>query len=1020
MNRNLLTFFMMVFFFAATSLVAQDRTVTGKVTGSEDGLPLPGVNILIKGTTTGVATDADGNYRISGIDANSVLIFRYLGFTTTEVTVGSQSVINVTMEPDATSLGEVIVTGVAAATPEKKLAFSVAKVDESLIQQVPQNDAGSALAGKVSGVKVRRPTAPLSNPTFQIRGASQLRTSNAPLIVVDGILIEGALADINMQDVENIEVLKGASAASLYGSRAANGVIAITTRRGDKNDVGQTDIRWRNEYGFESLYNSRAPEKTNSHHFLFDTDGSILTNPDPNGFNIGIADPDQIQDNEFPNGTVDHLDQFFKGNNFWTSYVQVTSKYSTGNIAASFESTLTGGVVDLNSGAQRQNIRVNLDQNITDKLKLSLSTLYGVRERDLNYDGGLGTRGTLRSLFIMDPSADLNEVNVDGSPYKWNVNKFSNSEANPLYTLSRLTDEFVQNRYLGNIRLNYEIADGLTAEYALGIDRSTNNGYQFLPKGHLDISAGNNPALGQRSDNFNSENALISTFTLSYVKAFGDWNVRSRAFYQFENNKFETFSISAQEQQANNITSYDNFATTNPASSAITQVKADNYAVAIGGDYKNKYIADLIVRYEGVSLFGENERYQTFYRASGNYRISEDVTIPGIQELSIRGSYGTSGNRPNFADQYAQFGVNAGNISSSGTSGNPDLKNSITTEAEISLRVDFLDKFTFLGSYSTQVTDDQILTVPISGAKNGGFTSIVTNAGTVEGSSLEFNLDYAAINKQDIGLNFGLVWDRFRGEITRFDRPQQVVGLNIWQEGSLIGDIYGEDFATSLDQLLVDDQGNVVNGVQGGPVSDYSINSDGYVVHTASIGTASEVVLNRLNDDGSIKNDFLLGNATPDFNLGFNTTFRWKNLNIFMLWTHQQGGLIYNRASQNLARDFVSAMYDQSGKTENIKTIPYYESIYNVNRANSFFLEDATNTRLAELAINYNIGKQQLDKIGLGNVFKSARISVIGRNLLVISDYTGFDPEVGNIQRPQDTFQYPLVRTFSGALDLTF
>ena len=482
MKRILLTCVMLVFAVFTTTALAQNRTVSGKVTGSDDGLPLPQVSIFLKGTTQGTPTNADGTYSISVPADGGTLVYRFLGYVTQEKVIGNQSVINVSLVPDATSLGEIVVTGVATAIPSKKLAFSVSSVSEELIQQVPQSSAGSAVRGKVAGVKVRQGGAPLSNPTFQIRGANQLRTSNAPLIVVDGILIEGSLSDINMQDVENIEVLKGASAASLYGSRAANGVVAITTRRGNNLAEGVINIRWRNEFGAESLYNSRAPQKTGSHHFEMNADGSIKTSSDPNGFTLGQDDPDLIQDNPFPNGTVDHLDQFFTGTNFWTSYLQVTSNYGSGNIAASFENTLTGGVVPMNDGASRQNLRVNLDQNITDKLKLSVSTLYGIRNRDLNYTGGGGTRGALRNLFMMDPSADLLEDNFDGTPYRWNVNKFSNSESNPLYTLSRLTDEFRQNRFLANVRLNYEIAEGFNVEYAISMDRSDSHSYTYLPK----------------------------------------------------------------------------------------------------------------------------------------------------------------------------------------------------------------------------------------------------------------------------------------------------------------------------------------------------------------------------------------------------------------------------------------------------------------------------------------------------------------------------------------------------------
>ena len=913
MKKILLAGFVMMFMLVSTMAFAQDRTITGKVTDADDGQALPNVSIFLKGTTTGVASNADGTYSIPVPSSGATLVFRFVGYVIQEVDISNQSVVDIQLVPDATSLGEVIVTGVAAAIPEKKLAFSVSKVNEDLIQQVPASNAGGALAGKVAGVKVRQGGAPLSNPTFQIRGAAQLRTSNAPLIVVDGILIEGALSDINMQDVESIEVLKGASAASLYGSRAANGVIAIKTRRGDKLGVGTTNVRFRNEYGAEFLYKERSIEKTSAHHFLTNPDGSIQTATDPNGFQLGVADPDLFQDNPLPQ-KFDHLDQFFQGTSFWTSYIQVTSNYGSGNIAASFENTLTGGLLPLNDGASRQNVRVNLDQNITDRLKLSISTLYGIRKRDQDYLGGLGTRGSLRNLYMMDPSADLTEDNFDGTPYRWNVNKFGNSESNPLYTLNRFVNDFEQHRFLANLRLNYEIAEGLSIEYAASIDRAESHRFRYLPLGHLDISAGNNPLIGQRADQFDDNTAIISTATLLYVKKINDWNLRARLFYQYEDNQDARINTTAQGQTVPGITAYNNFTTTNPLTSRIRQTTANNFALAVSGDYQNKYIGDFIVRREGVSLFGANERYQTFFRGSVNYRITEDVDIAGFQELSLRASYGTSGNRPNFADQYEVFAIAQGVASANGTLGNENLKNAVTTEYEISLRADFLDKFSLLASYSNQENKDQILQVPISGAASGGFTNQIQNAGTTESTNFEVTLDYSAIKTEDIGLNFGLVFDTFSGEITEFNRRDQVVGLNIWKTGAKIGDIFGEKFARSIDELTTDANGVVLNNlVQAGTtLADYSINRDGYVVLTSTIGTADETIYRLVNDNGVPRNDILLGNATPDFNLGLNTNFRYKNLNVYMLWQYQSGGLIYNQGALWLARDQIHPMFDQS------------------------------------------------------------------------------------------------------------
>jgi len=243
MKRILLTCVMLMLAGITTVAFAQNRTVSGKVTGSDDGLPLIQVTIQLKGTFEGIATNQDGEYRLPVPASGGTLVFSYLGYVDQEIKlVPNQSVYNVIMVPDATSLGEVVVTGVAAATPIKKLPFTVSTIGEKVIKQVPATDAGSALAGKIAGVRVQPSNVPGGGPQIQIRGASSLTGSNSPLIVLDGVLIEGSLSDINLQDIERYEVLKGASAATLFGSRAANGVIQLFSKRGDKIAPGSTQI----------------------------------------------------------------------------------------------------------------------------------------------------------------------------------------------------------------------------------------------------------------------------------------------------------------------------------------------------------------------------------------------------------------------------------------------------------------------------------------------------------------------------------------------------------------------------------------------------------------------------------------------------------------------------------------------------------------------------------------------------------------------------------------------------------
>ena len=312
--------FLLILF--STSVFAQNRTVSGKVTGSDDGLPLPQVTILVKGTTDGVPTNADGEYRISVADG-ATLIFRYLGYITQEIAVGNQTVINVILVPDATQLGEVVVTGVAAGTPTKKLGFDVAKVGDKVLQQVPGVDPGNALRGKVAGVRITQPSGdPGAAAQIRIRGSNSINGSQSPLIIVDGIITEGNLRDINAEDIESMELVKGAAASSLYGSLAANGVVQIITKRGSSDDSGM-EVIVRNEYGWSEL--ARKYPLSTLHRFANYSADIHAPGVVPRfGFSYdagGNAIEESIRDNQYADSVqiFDNQDRFFTNQPFTTT-----------------------------------------------------------------------------------------------------------------------------------------------------------------------------------------------------------------------------------------------------------------------------------------------------------------------------------------------------------------------------------------------------------------------------------------------------------------------------------------------------------------------------------------------------------------------------------------------------------------------------------------------------------------------------------------------------------------------------
>lgn len=1005
--KSTILFLMLVF--CGNLIIAQNTiNVSGKVISSEDGLGVPGVSVSIKGTTTGAITTVSGEYAIQAPNG-STLLFSFVGMKSKEIVV-DRNVINVTLEPDMLGLEEVVVTGLAGKTSKKKLTFSLEQVGTEELQRTPASNVAAALQGKIAGLRIIQSSAPGGSAEMMLRGATTLRSSNSPLVVVDGVLTSGSIRDINIHDVEKVEVLKGASAASLYGSRAANGVIAIYTKRGIDNEIGTSKVRIRSEYGFESVYKSRQPEKTNSHRFLTNDDGSIMLNSSGRG----VEDPESIFDNPFKT-TYDHLGDFLKGSPYHSHYVEVSNRSKSSNILFSAEYYKMGGALEHHDGNDRINLRLNADQYLGDKVKISASTLL-IRQK---FDR---SPVYIENLLMADPSDDLLKPNPDGTPFNVAGNKFVSpySYMNPFYYLTNRINERNRSRVLGNFSLSYFISDAFTFETRYGLDYRSQEDEFFENPGFLAVGQGT-IATGEIGRDWSENMAVTSTQTLSYFKEFGDLKLKSRLFYQYETEKWKGFGVDGIKLGVEDFNDFDNVQTPTELgqvnitaySNNTKEITSHSFALATGLDYKDRYILDFVVRREAVSLFGVDERWQTFGRVSGAYRVSEDINIPNVQELSLRASYGTAGGRPGFIDQYQPAEVVDGKPTKPSQKGNPILKPNITSEMELSIRADVFNKFSILASYSEQENKDQILSIPLSAAT--GFSYIVENAGTLSTKNYELNIDYNAIQTEDMSLNFGLSLSKGSQKITEFNRTDLKDDLRIFSEGNSLTAMYGQRMATSLNQ--------VENQLPEGELLDeyFAINRDGFVIRNGTEFTEDESVIILKDDNGARLAKEKIGDAESDLDIGFTTNFQYKGLGVSMNWGAQIGGDVYNIGAQRMAQYGLSKLSDQAAYKEGErKYASYFESLYNRYEYVDYWVEDGTFLKLRELAISYDVSDNLLSKLGLNNVFKSMKFSLMGRNLFVFSNYSGFDPETGGINTRVDDFNYPLVRTYTAAIDITF
>ena len=979
---------------------SQQRSVSGKVTDSGGGV-LPGVTVMVKNTTSGTVTDIDGRFSLTNIPGNTVLVFSFVGFTTQEVPLTNQQELNIILQESNQAISEVIVTGVASGTPKQKLGFSIEKISSDKLLKVPAIDAASALQGKVAGLRITKTSgAPGSDSDVQLRGVKMIYGSSNPLYIVDGVLTENGLADVNAEDIESIEVLKGAAASSLYGSRAANGVISIITKRGGSMGAGKMQVDFRTEFGKNEL--GFVPDRSTSTNRLIEN-GEV---------NYGVTEPDQVYDNIYPK-VYDHVDQFFNPGTYFTNYLALrgTSKDNKISIYSSIQTTDEEGVVKLVDGVQRTNVRMNLDYRIRDNLVLTTSNLYTKTDADNRANGVFGL------LYRSDPGANLLAPNADGTPYLVNANKIENI-VNPLYSIENSRDESTLEKLLSFFSLKYDPTDYLTLSTSYGTTRATGENLYLTPKGRLRYDL--TPEVGYISRGMWRN--IEKTFSVDalFHKKLGDFNTKLKLQYLYEYSYSSSLSGGGSDLGIGgmDITSV-NLSANQSVSSAVYKSIANNVAGMLVLDYKDKYIFDGLVRRDASSLFGADVRWQTFYRLSGAWRITEDFKIPGVNEWKLRLSYGVAGLRPPYEAQYEVFALQNGVPGNMETLGNSKLKPAFSKETEVGTDLRFLDRFDFSTNYSVANNTDQILKVPVTPLSGAAFQW--QNAGTIQTKVWEASLGADIVKTKDWFWNSGLTFDKVKQKITRLNAtPYMLDGTRFRiEEGIEFGVLYLDKFARSLEE--------VANQVPAGRTVDelFAVNNQGFVVRRNEIGTINETPVKVKDDKGNIV-ALPTKSMTPNFNLNLNTTLSYKKLTLYMLWSYQDGGAIYNHSVRYTTEP---KLFDQSGKPWNeVKAASYYsnggQQVGILGWDNDVLIFDATFFKLRELSLSYDFRLYPLPFI------KNIKLSFIGRNLLTFTEYPGYDPEGvtadkskgvdSNSFRVESNEQYPLYRTFSGSIAVTF
>ena len=1019
--------------------LAQGKTISGTVT-DQDGLPLPGVNILVQGTDNGTQTDFDGNYIIQA-SVGQTLVFSYIGQKNVSQTVGASNTINVQMEEDAQALEEVVVTGVAGATDKRKLSVTVASVSAQDLEKVPASSAASALQGKVAGVSVNNLGRPGEGATIIMRGAANFYGSQAPLVIMDGVFVEDGLADINVDDIASFELVKGASASSLYGSRAGNGVIVITTKRGKS---GKTSVTVRAETGVSQVTDF---VKTNqSHHYELASDWenfkgkytkydgvtypagyqSVYANAGPTSV-IGdrSLSADGYSDNPF--GVYhDFQDMFFKTGINKTLYASLASGGENVKTFFSVENTEIEGVLAETDGYERNSLRLNVDYQIFDWLTFKASNNF-VRLIDNSPGGGMGL---YRGMTRLNPDSNIMANNPDGQPYYYLPDPWESELDNPLYGLYARDAKSHQQRFLGGYLLNVKFTNWLNMDVEYSFE---NNNYRYSSNNKYETytSSGDPIGFGYSKGSLSKSNSLEisqkAQATLNFKQSFGELDFMGKLSYLAEDRSYDYYDVIGQDYKFKDLPSMDNFETTDVYSSSDQEKERAQNLFAIGGlVFKDRYIVDALFRRDGSSLFGSENRWNNYYRVSGAYRISEEIQIPGIQELKINAAIGTSGQRPGFNWQYEQTEINNGKLSPIRTLGNPFLKPSLTTEKEIGLNARFLNRFDLQFAYSNQIVSDQFMFVNLFAPANGGRPNQWQNVGDMESDTYELTLNSKIIDNANLKWRVGINFSSTETMITKLNASEQLVGPTdgandegitfLIREGIEFGSIYGRSFVSDLATMER-------QLPAGESIADYSVNADGVVVLTSAIGTSNEKAIVKVDENG-VPTFEKIGNQNEDFRVGITSNFSYKNFDFYMLWDWKEGGDVYNKNAQWNTIAKRNAIVDQAGKpADQKKTVSYYESLYDTNQFNKFWVEDASFVKLREVSLAYTIPQKYMDKIGF---FEEVKLSLIGRNLLTITDYLGWDPEVSRYDdRTQQYFAidygvYPNQSSYSMSIQFKF
>jgi TonB-linked SusC/RagA family outer membrane protein len=1017
---------MTLFFIAFAQVVWSQQIVSGKVT-AEDGLALPGVNVLIEHTANGTTTDSEGKYSLSVGSADAILVFSFIGYKTSRVPVGNQTTINQMLEQDLQSLEEVIVVGYGT-QKKRDVTGAIASVNADKIAERQPTNVFDALQGQVAGVMINTESRPGAGASIRIRGTATIQGGENPLYVVDGVPVEN-INGINPADIQSMEILKDAASSAIYGSRSANGVILITTKRGE---IGKPRIDLQYNTMLSTLAH-KLPQATANDRRLYDKKRT----GDDQTLNTDSLNPSYNSDNDLQDMlTRTAIRQ------------QVDLSVSGANEKLSYYTSLgylnDEGII-INSWSKMARARINVDYKATDKLT------YGNRMQfSYQLENRINEGNTLKQAMQRPPTF---RVYFPDGTFAPNLG----GRKNPVAEALLAKNEY--KTYGGSFYnyLSYQIADGLKFTTDFNIRVEVEDRLFFSPKLLSNDGKQNSGGYSTAKDLY-----WMQQNYLNFDKTFGDHTINAVAGIsaekwidqnmQIEGNNYVTEAILTSNAIQDKILTeiYNN-------ESRHTMVGMFG---RLGYSYKGRYIVNTTLRRDGSSRFGKDNRWGLFPSVALGWRFTDEQFMSWatrfLDDGKFRVSYGATGNERigNYdALELYTFGENfyngvLGIIPSEDDNkyrmGNSALSWETTKQFDAGIDLTFVNnRVTFTADYYRKVTSDLLYDAPLPGEL--GYTSVRVNVGSIQNEGFEFMINTYPVRNSKVTWNLSYNMSFNNDKVLELYGGVPITSNSRWflEEGGRLGNFYGWKNLGVYQY----DESNAYTPTwerltpvfdEGGTFTGYTFNGQAYTGEVKKLrmpgGTSQggDVIWYNANGSDDMIDDkdrVILANAQPKFIAGLYNQVSYKGFslafNIYVQW----GNTIYNKGRRdqstfngtNLTPDkyIIRDAWFQPGDVTDVPRVPDASTMGNMPELNSYFLEDGSFIRLRNVKLSYSLDKALVSKVKL----KGASVYVYGNNLVTWTNYLWFDPEIplGNpLTMGEDNGKYPRSRQIGVGVNLNF